>query len=132
MHDAFCDQPWPGNEAGIDPGLSRTVGSGDTRRTRLIPCVCPKFCFVGLLSAIREFHFSVFCPRRKNQQNATSTAAIREISVKTKKKKRLTTTLRKKKNHHPALVQKKKEMLLPTIHQRTQLDHRVTNILLHE
>ena len=30
MHGAFCDQPWPGNEAGGDPGLSRTVGSGDT------------------------------------------------------------------------------------------------------
>ena len=25
MHGAFCDQPWPGNDSGGDPGLSRTV-----------------------------------------------------------------------------------------------------------
>ena len=61
MHGAFCDQPWPGNDAGDGPGLSRTVGGGDTRRTQLIPCACTMFCFVGLLSAIREFNFSVFC-----------------------------------------------------------------------
>ena len=30
MHGAFCDQPLPGNDSGYDPGLSRTVGSGDT------------------------------------------------------------------------------------------------------
>ena len=30
IHGAFCDQPWPGNEDGDDPCLSRTVGSGDT------------------------------------------------------------------------------------------------------
>ena len=30
MHGAFCDQPWPGNDSGGDPGLSRTVGNGDT------------------------------------------------------------------------------------------------------
>ena len=63
MHGAFCDQPWPGNDARDDPGLSRRVGGGDTRRTGLIPCACPMFCFVRLLSAIREFNFSVFCPR---------------------------------------------------------------------
>ena len=61
MHGTFCDQPWPGHKDGHDPGLSRTVGSGDARRTRLIPCAYPMFCFFGLLSAIREFIFSVFC-----------------------------------------------------------------------
>ena len=30
MPSAFCDQPWPGNDSGDDPGPSRTVGSGDT------------------------------------------------------------------------------------------------------
>ena len=54
IHGAFCDQLWAGNDAGDDPGLSRTVGSCDTRRTRFIPCACPMFCFVGLLSAFRE------------------------------------------------------------------------------
>ena len=71
MHGAFCDQPWPGNEAGDDPGLSGTVGSGDTRRTRLIPCPCPMFCFVGLLSAIHELIFRYFAEEEKIQQNAT-------------------------------------------------------------
>ena len=33
IHGAFCDQPWPGNDSGDDPGLSRTVGSGDTADT---------------------------------------------------------------------------------------------------
>ena len=33
MHGAFCDQRWPGNYSGDDPGLSRTVGSGDTVHT---------------------------------------------------------------------------------------------------
>ena len=33
MHSAFCDQPWPGKDAGDDPGLSRTAGSGDTAHT---------------------------------------------------------------------------------------------------
>ena len=37
MHGAFCDQPWPGNEAGDDsgddPGLSCTVRIGDTAHT---------------------------------------------------------------------------------------------------
>ena len=71
MHGAFCDQPWPGNDAGDDPGLSRTVGSGDTtRRTRLIPCACPMFCFVGLLSAIREMFFSNFAEKEKNQHDS--------------------------------------------------------------
>ena len=67
MHGAFCDQPWPGNDAGDDPGLSRTVGSGDKRRTRLIPCAFPMFCLWGFLSAIQ---FAKLCfgvsPRRKN------------------------------------------------------------------
>ena len=71
MHGAFCDQSWPGNDAGDDPGLSRTVGSGDARRTRLIQCACPMFCFVGLLSAIPELFFRCFAEQEKNQQNAT-------------------------------------------------------------
>ena len=25
MHGAFCDQPWPGNDSGGNPGLCRTV-----------------------------------------------------------------------------------------------------------
>ena len=58
IHGAFCDEPWPGNDAGDDLGLFRTVGSGDTRRTRLIPFACAMFCFVGLLSAIREINFN--------------------------------------------------------------------------
>ena len=29
VHGTFSDQPWPGNDSGNDPGLSRTVGSGD-------------------------------------------------------------------------------------------------------
>ena len=57
LHGAFCDQPWPGSEAGDDPGLSRAVRSGDSRRTRLIPCACPMFFFVGILFAIREITF---------------------------------------------------------------------------
>ena len=85
MHGAFCDQPWPGNDAGDDPGLSRTVGSGDTRRTRLIPCACPMFCFVGLLSAIRELIFRYFAEEENIQQNAKQNAEIREFSVKTRK-----------------------------------------------
>ena len=35
MNGAFCDPPWPGNDAGDDPGLSRSVGGGDTRGTPL-------------------------------------------------------------------------------------------------
>ena len=85
MHGAFCDQPWPGNDAGDDSGLSRTVGSGDTRRTRLIPCACPMFCFVGLLSAIRELIFRYFAEEENIQQNAKQNAEIREFSVKTRK-----------------------------------------------
>ena len=86
MHGAFCDQPWPGNDAGDDPGLSRTVGSGDTRRTRLIPCACAMFCFVGLLSAIREFIVRYFAEEKKIEQNAKQNAENREFPVKTRKK----------------------------------------------
>ena len=86
MHGAFCDQPWPGNDAGDDSGLSRTVGSGDTRRTRLIPCACPMFCFVGLLSAIRELIFRYFAEEENIQQNAKQNAEIRDFSVKTREK----------------------------------------------
>ena len=86
MHDAFCDQPWPGNDAGDDPGLSCAVGSSDTRRTRLIPCACPMFCFVGLLSAFREIIFRYFAEDEKIQHNAKQNAEIREFSVKTRKK----------------------------------------------
>ena len=71
MHGAFCDLPWPGQDAGDDPGLSRTVGSGDTRRTRRTPCACPMFCFVALLPAIRELIFQYFAEQEKIQQNAT-------------------------------------------------------------
>ena len=87
MHGAFCDQPWPGNDAGDDPGLSRTVGSGDTWRTRLIPCACTTFCFVGLLSAIREIFFRFFAQEGKIQQNAQQNAETREFSVKTREKR---------------------------------------------
>ena len=31
MHGAFCDQPWPGNDAGDDPGLSVIPCSGQWR-----------------------------------------------------------------------------------------------------
>ena len=87
MHGAFCDQPWPGNDAGDDPGLSRTVGSGDTWRTRLIPCACPMFCLSGFLSATREIIFRYFSEEEKMQQNAKQNAEIREFSVKTRKKR---------------------------------------------
>ena len=81
MPGAFCDQPWPGNDAGDDPDLSRTVGSsGDTRR----PCASPMFCFVGLLS---ENIFRYFAEEEKIQQNAKQNAEIlREFPVKTRKK----------------------------------------------
>ena len=74
MHGAFCDQPWPGNDAEDDPGLSRAVESGDTRRTRLIPCACLMFCFVGLLSAIREIIFRYLSEEEKLQQNVKQNA----------------------------------------------------------
>ena len=60
IHGAFCDQPWPGNDAGDDPGLSRTVRSGDTRRTRLIPYASPMSCFAGFCLHSRIM-FSAFC-----------------------------------------------------------------------
>ena len=85
MHGAFCDQPWPGNDAGDDPGLSRTVGSGDTRRTRLIPCACPMFCFVGLFVCNSRNYFSIFAEEEKLQQDPKQNAEIREFSVKTPK-----------------------------------------------
>ena len=85
IHGAFCDQPWSGNEAGDDPGLSRTVGSGDTRRTRLIPCACPMFCFVGLFVCNSRNYFSVFAEEEKIQQDPKQNAEIREFSVKTPK-----------------------------------------------
>ena len=61
MHSAFYDQAWPGNDAGDGHGVSHKVGSGDTRCTQLMPCVCPMLCFVGLLSATRELISQVFC-----------------------------------------------------------------------
>ena len=90
MHGAFCNQPWLGNDAADDPGLSRTVGSGDTRCTRLIPCACTMFCFVGLLSAIREI-ICKYLAEEKIQQNAKQNAKIDEFSVKTRKKQSITT-----------------------------------------
>ena len=71
IRGAFCDQPWSGNEAGDDPGLSRTVGSGDTRRTRLIPCALPDALLCRALSAIRALIFRYFAEQGKIQQNAT-------------------------------------------------------------
>ena len=86
MHGAFCDQPWPGNDAGDDAGLSRTVGSGDTRRTRLIPCACTMFCFVGLSSAICEINFSFFAEEEKIQQTRNKMLKFVNFSGKTRKK----------------------------------------------
>ena len=61
IHGAFCDQPWPGNEAGDDRGLSRTVGSGDTRRTRLIRCACRNVLLCRAFVCNSRINFSVFC-----------------------------------------------------------------------
>ena len=85
MHGGFCDQPWPGNDAGDDPGLSRTVGSGDTRPhgSYRAPARCSALS--GFLSAIREIIFRCFAEEEKNQQNAKQNAEIREFSVKTPK-----------------------------------------------
>ena len=71
MHGAFCDQIWRGNDAGDDPVYPVQRGVA-IRRTRLTSHACPMFCFVGLLSAFREFNFSVFSPgEEKIQQNST-------------------------------------------------------------
>ena len=47
---------------------------------------CPMFYFVGPLSAIRKLIFRYFAEQEKNRQNATSNAAIREISLENAKK----------------------------------------------
>ena len=105
MHGAFCDQPWPGNDAGDDPGQSRTVGSGDTRRTWLIPCGKPEVLLCRSFVCNSRFSFLGILPRRKKfsktrnkmlqfvkfQSKREKNAAISEISVKTRKKELLTT-----------------------------------------
>ena len=48
---------------------------------------CPMFCFVGLLSAIREIFFRFFAQEGKIQQNAQQNAETREFSVKTREKR---------------------------------------------
>ena len=58
MHGAFCDQPWPRNNPGDDPGLSRTVAR---RRTRLTPCACPMFCDHATLFCDLGNTFPLFC-----------------------------------------------------------------------
>ena len=111
MHGAFCDQPWPGNDARDDPGLSRRVGGGDTRRTGLIPCACPMFCFVGLLSAIRELNFSVFFPgrtkfskTRHKMLQIVKFSRNREIFAKTRKKKTVDNEAREARSAKPFFI----------------------------
>ena len=70
MHGAFCHQQWPGNDAGDDPDIPRTVESSDKGRTRLIRCAGPMFCSVGLLSAFRVNNFGFFDENEKNQETA--------------------------------------------------------------
>ena len=66
MHSAFCDQPWPGNDSGGDPGLSHTVENGDTADTahtvhnsdvqlcRFFSCDSRKY-FLGVLPKRKKF-----------------------------------------------------------------------------
>ena len=61
IHGAFCDQLWAGNDAGDDPGLSRTVGSGGRRRTWLTLSTRPMFCIAVFFPAIREFLSKTYC-----------------------------------------------------------------------
>ena len=68
--------------------LRSLVGSEMCIRDRLIPCACPMFCFVRLLSAIREVDFLGIWPRRKKigKTRHEIRIAIREVSLKTRKK----------------------------------------------
>ena len=84
IHGAFCDQPWSGNEAGDDP-IPYSGGWQYAAHTAHTVCACPMFCFVGLLSAIRELIFRYFAEEENIQQNAKQNAKIREFSVKTRK-----------------------------------------------
>ena len=68
------------------PRSMRSVGSCDTRRTRLTPCACPML-FVGLLSALREFSFSLFCRDQKYSAKRDVKCCNSWNSVKTRKKK---------------------------------------------
>ena len=43
------------------------------------------FCFVGLLSAIREIFFTYFAEEEKIQQNGKQNAEIREFSARKRK-----------------------------------------------
>ena len=66
MYGTFCEQPWPVNDCGDDPGLSRTVGSGDTAHTahtvrlpdvilrRFISCDSPNY-YLGVLPRKNKF-----------------------------------------------------------------------------
>lgn len=58
VQDAFYDLPWPWNDPGSDPGLSRTMASDDTAHTahavRLLEVLRQWF------SAMCEIMFSVF------------------------------------------------------------------------
>ena len=53
-HGASLDQPWPGNDSGDDPGLSRKVESGDTVDTAHTVCRPDVLYFVFLFPAFRE------------------------------------------------------------------------------
>ena len=66
MRGVFCDQPWPGNDAGDDPGLSRRVGVAmrGAHGSYRAPSRCSALS--GFLSAIREKCFSVFNKKLKN------------------------------------------------------------------
>ena len=66
MHGAFCDQSWPGNDAGDDPGLFRTVEwryAAHAARTVRLPDVllCRAFVcnsriyFVGIQPRMKKF-----------------------------------------------------------------------------
>ena len=69
IQGAFCDQPWPDNDCGDGPGLSRTVGSGDTADTAhtvRLPDVL--LCRFFLLFA--KLLFRHFAEEEEIQQNA--------------------------------------------------------------
>ena len=81
MHGAFCDQPWPGNDSGGDPGLSRTVpwpgndsggdpglsrtvGNGDTADTAHTVHL-PDVLLCRFFSCDSRNHYLGVLPRRK-------------------------------------------------------------------
>ena len=65
MRGAFCDQPWPGNDAGDGPGLSRTVGVAirGAHGSYRAPARCSALSGFCLHFAI---FFAVFCRGGKN------------------------------------------------------------------